>query len=718
MSLAIENSFKIGQWTVDPQRHLLFDDNSHTQSDIAPSLMALLCYLANNHGKVISRDELITHVWQGNVVSDESVSRSIAFLRKSLGDSAKSPRYIKTISKQGYQFLLEPKSVEAQKPIETPQAPSTKTKANSMALAGLFTIIILSMVAVYFIWPTPPSTDTAPKFGQMHKLPLSSQQNINRQPRFSPDGRFVISTEIKDRQNSLILRDLTSGSKRVLFSAQNDRFVNPTFSPTSEDIAFAILRRSDEIYSCDLMIYTFKTNDSRKLTDCGWMYYTNLSFSSDGKTLVATQLNRQKAVAGLIEINVDSGQIKKLVFPPKKGNGYLFSRLSPSNQKVAFVLYNRNNKTGHIGIYHYDTGQVTTLAPQFNRVQQVVWGATDQAIYFSDKANTGAGIWHLNLSTQKTTFVYNELVKDFDVDPATGRFVANINMKDINIHVAELQADGTIVQKTLINSIADEQFPALSHDATRLAYVANHGGFSNVWVKNLKTNKETQLTHFKTGRAARPKWARDGKKMAFIRTNQPHNRLHVIDAHKPDKEFTTIEHVTDVDWHDSSSQLLLGYSGSGSENERGNAINGEIEDAGVYLYDLASQSHNKLLNEWVYAITTVKKNHYLAQKSLLSGLNQVYIENGKARWQSLPGPKGLRNWNFRDGHLSIFGFDDKYHNTLSVTTLSNLQNQPTLEGLIKQPFDGAYVLDSKNRRFYYDRNDSKRMDLFLIEPLN
>lgn len=121
MSLAIENPFKIGLWTVYPKSHLLADDENQTKCDIAPNLMSLLGYLVCHHGRVISRDELVTEVWQGAIVSDESVSRSIAHLRKLLGDSAKSPRYIKAISKQSYQFFWSRKNRHS---ADNPNSPS------------------------------------------------------------------------------------------------------------------------------------------------------------------------------------------------------------------------------------------------------------------------------------------------------------------------------------------------------------------------------------------------------------------------------------------------------------------------------------------------------------------------------------------------------------------------------------------------------------------
>ena len=59
--------------------------------------------LARHPGQVASRDELL-RVWPG-VVGDDALTQTILKLRKALGDEARHPRYIETISKRGYRLI-------------------------------------------------------------------------------------------------------------------------------------------------------------------------------------------------------------------------------------------------------------------------------------------------------------------------------------------------------------------------------------------------------------------------------------------------------------------------------------------------------------------------------------------------------------------------------------------------------------------------------------
>ena len=68
-------------------------------------LLLLAIILAKNANKVVSHDELLSEVWPDTVVTPNTLQRSIAQLRKALGESNLS--YIKTHAKQGYSLEVE-----------------------------------------------------------------------------------------------------------------------------------------------------------------------------------------------------------------------------------------------------------------------------------------------------------------------------------------------------------------------------------------------------------------------------------------------------------------------------------------------------------------------------------------------------------------------------------------------------------------------------------
>lgn len=92
--------FWIGGFYIDLSRNQI-RQNGQTQT-LAPKALAVLTHLAKNQGQVVSQDALLDAVWQDTIVSPNTLQRSIAQLRKALGDDGKVQVYIKTHAKKGY----------------------------------------------------------------------------------------------------------------------------------------------------------------------------------------------------------------------------------------------------------------------------------------------------------------------------------------------------------------------------------------------------------------------------------------------------------------------------------------------------------------------------------------------------------------------------------------------------------------------------------------
>ena len=96
--------FKVGQFTVLPFSNSL-EHNGATYT-VEPLVMDVLCFLAKQGGKVVSRDDLITHVWYFNPGADESLTRAISLLRGIFRRDSAAPKYIETVWTRGYRLVV------------------------------------------------------------------------------------------------------------------------------------------------------------------------------------------------------------------------------------------------------------------------------------------------------------------------------------------------------------------------------------------------------------------------------------------------------------------------------------------------------------------------------------------------------------------------------------------------------------------------------------
>ncbi len=95
--------FRLADWWVRPQLNRLELAGDHVH--VEPKVMDLLVFLAGRPKEVISKDEIIETVWEGQFISDSALTRTVADLRRALGDDVRSPRFIATISKRGYRLV-------------------------------------------------------------------------------------------------------------------------------------------------------------------------------------------------------------------------------------------------------------------------------------------------------------------------------------------------------------------------------------------------------------------------------------------------------------------------------------------------------------------------------------------------------------------------------------------------------------------------------------
>src|SRR4051812_20037181 len=96
-------AMRIGNWTVEPAANELSQGGEVVR--LERKVMEVLVFLAERPGQVISREALLSAVWSNIVVGDDALTQAVIKLRKALRDTARSPRYIETISRRGYRLI-------------------------------------------------------------------------------------------------------------------------------------------------------------------------------------------------------------------------------------------------------------------------------------------------------------------------------------------------------------------------------------------------------------------------------------------------------------------------------------------------------------------------------------------------------------------------------------------------------------------------------------
>ncbi|ELL1134107.1 lysine decarboxylation/transport transcriptional activator CadC [Salmonella enterica] len=124
---------RIGEWLVTPSVNQI--SRQGRQITLEPRLIDLLMYFAHHPDEVLSRDNIIDHVWMRTIVTNHVVTQSISELRKSLRDGGDSnAEYIVTVPKRGYKLTApviwcEENSDEIDNSSTSPPPPIAATNA-------------------------------------------------------------------------------------------------------------------------------------------------------------------------------------------------------------------------------------------------------------------------------------------------------------------------------------------------------------------------------------------------------------------------------------------------------------------------------------------------------------------------------------------------------------------------------------------------------------
>src|SRR5688572_5939287 len=142
-----------------------------------------LLYLVEHRDEVLSKDRLLSAVWPGVVVEENSLTQSVSALRQALGEAPGANRYVATVPRQGYRFVAEVTESDATA-TRTAAPPQAERPAESKRPRWMGAAILMGLAAIvgigYTLWRSGQET-IAPGIQTIAVLPfkplLPAQRN-------------------------------------------------------------------------------------------------------------------------------------------------------------------------------------------------------------------------------------------------------------------------------------------------------------------------------------------------------------------------------------------------------------------------------------------------------------------------------------------------------------------------------------------------------------
>lgn len=276
--------FTLGDVQVSPSHNQL-SANGQTLK-LQPKVMAVLHYLALNHGRVIGNEELIKQLWEGRIVTHGSVQKSINALRSAFSELAGEQEFIAHYSKRGYQLKVEPQFADSS-PVDTllvkplPSVIHRRWPRLVIGIAGFAAVVLL-------LYKTSSLTGTTiPKVPKHHKTAFTTTQGYTNETgheRYAlphPDNKHVAyirekfnSQQQGETDSEIIIRNSNGKDWRV--TSSHGSWFKLAWSPTGKHLVAVEVKRDQGLplspnfyekanYLYSLHIFTLDLDNNRVL---------------------------------------------------------------------------------------------------------------------------------------------------------------------------------------------------------------------------------------------------------------------------------------------------------------------------------------------------------------------------------------------------------------------------------------------------------------------
>lgn len=204
----LQKAFRVLDRTVLPEENRITGGDE--ESRVEPRAMAVLVCLACHAGEVVTRTYLDQQVWHGSVVTDHALTNCISELRRRLGDTCDTPRFIETVPKRGYR-LIAPVL-----PLVDEVAPPGRPTAPDLLKVTLALLVLATLALAGSWWLIDPTAEPGETGSSRQSIAVLPFRNLSAD---KTNQYFVAG--IRD----LIITKLANvGSLKVIARSSSERY--------------------------------------------------------------------------------------------------------------------------------------------------------------------------------------------------------------------------------------------------------------------------------------------------------------------------------------------------------------------------------------------------------------------------------------------------------------------------------------------------------------
>ncbi|MEQ9424781.1 MAG: winged helix-turn-helix domain-containing protein [Cyclobacteriaceae bacterium] len=521
------SAIKVDRWTIRPDINRI-ESEKGTQN-VGPRVMDLLLELIKKPGQVHSREDLLRTVWGDVIVNEESLTKSISFLRQYFNDD---DEVIETIRSVGYRWIgPRPEYVALNGNAYTPK--KTKVKSRSAFKVAASASVILVVGAIVYFTSSFKSEKPSP-------VNITHNKVQERVPRISPDGKSILFAKNTPTGGGMdvYIQEIKSGeTKRITTSMTLE--TDPVWSPDGKKVAFYKNNGEDvSIEEIDL-----ETGDQRRLAIVQEIpNLSAISWSPNGEVVAFCDRPGFNDLWSIYLVNNETLEVERMTFPQACAYGDVSPRFSPDGNKIAFIRIDRSGLLykhlipgiGDAYVLDLDTKETRMVSKSDFEISGIEWldDSDNLAMLKVDNFFT-FDLMTVNLKTDQVKKLYStdKMLRNLSKTPKQDEFVFEEWTERFSIWKANIKDDGRLEYYRAFMDVADKSWhPQVSHNSEQLAYISTKSGHSQIWLHNLKEKTDQQLTSFKTEFVRNPRWSPDDSKILFEVFEKSNFNIYSVDV--------------------------------------------------------------------------------------------------------------------------------------------------------------------------------------------
>ena len=475
----------------------------------------VLLFLAENAGRIITKEEILSAVWKDSFVEEANLAVQISALRKALDDKKETPRFLVTVPGKGYEFIadLEPDEeivieslrfsrlvVEEEEEKRSEREEERKPKISSSPLLlfsfskiAVVVLLVAVTIAAIWLWRGSDGQNSALKQSKMTRLTTSGKVSAVA---LAPDGKFAVFSQKESDGESLWLRQIETGSQTRIAPPRPIKYLGLTVSPDGNHVYASVYLENQ----ADTPLWKIPILGGAAEEIPNVLTSAAVSFSPDGKSIAYTETSRPDTHLAVADASGANERIllrahqDQRFFPFEQTNPAAWS---PDGQSIALVFHDKSadgSPAGVLLVNAADGSERILAAPRWAFVEYVAWLDAETVVFTGYEDEWSNQIYTVSLRTGELRQITNNLQKYRWLSAGGGSLLTAQVSTVSNLYAADFSEEAETLNPREILRESGNVFYVVWSKSGAIFYSSRATGKSEIWRTEADGSNPLQIT--------------------------------------------------------------------------------------------------------------------------------------------------------------------------------------------------------------------------------